>query len=177
MSSATEPTEVFKNMPPDDLAKVVDAVNVLTNVLLKALPSYSPEEMQGLTGDGIKPAAFRSHAHEMMLWFPALVNGTVSPERLAAIHAALAQLVTLLAPLERVVEALVDLRRVLAHLGNTMALDFYAGTQVGARLKQPDAMYVSQKLAPHHARARRKKDDGESDGEFDDSDDETSDAA
>jgi len=178
MDFAADPTNVFTNMPPEDLAQVVSSVNVLGTLLLKALPEFPPEVLGSLTGDGIKPAAFRAHSHELMKAFPGVANGAQAAERLGSILAALDQVIALLAPLERVVLRLVNLRRVLAHLGNTVALDHYAGAQMGARLKQPDAMHVSQELAPHHARARRKKvDAGAVDAEFDDSDDEALDAA
>jgi len=178
MSSATDPTDVFKNMPPDDLAQVVNAVTVLATSLLDALPEYGAEELQGLIRDGLKAGAFRDHALELMKAFPAVANGAEAAVRLEAILAALERLIALLAPLERVVLRLVNLRRVLAHLANTVSLDYYAGAQVGARMKQPDAMRVAQELAPYHARARRKKAPGaEVEGEFDDPDDDAPGAA
>jgi hypothetical protein len=160
---------------PDQKAAFRSAAAVFTDQLIPLIPDVPAAALEGMRGDGVKSAARRAHALELMGSHKDVVPPSVSPERLADAQASVSDIDELLVPLERTVHRLRNYRRQCVHVGDTQVSGFTESARTGARMGQASAQRVVDEMAPYTARKRARKaaDGSEVDGEFDDSDDES----
>jgi len=158
---------------PDDMATFRTAAAVFTEKLMPLVPDVSPGELDAMSGDGLKAAARRAHALELMTSHKDVVPPSVSAERLAAAQEVVASLDEILVPLERAVQHLRNYRRQSVNVGNFQVSGLFQAAKTGARMGQQSAQRVVDELAPYTAqrRARKAADGSETEAEFDDSDD------
>ena len=146
----------FRYLPTDDRrAAVLAALKMLKESLMPDLVDVPSDQRRKYTRGGPRSLAFKRQALVLAQAAPDVAPKAVDLDRFAQDVAAADDLRAVLQDLEHLVYAVEGSVMLLDKQGYDDASGVYRGAETGARLGQPAAQMVHDKLSIHMARARR----------------------